>query len=165
MSIQEKIRDLISNTVPFKVFAVFVYVLFILFSILWVIFLPLIYLYKVVLCLFAWSVMPSRGKDVVVVRNGNADSELWLSQVMALVERRAYFLNYEDNRKWPRWSLEVLLFRAFGPSPMPPSFMPHCLPAVVVVRKFRWPARFSFGARQIDIDKETNLANFRASLN
>jgi|SRR6266436_4344535 len=92
----------------------------------------------------AWFFLPRFGKDVLVVSNGKADAEPWLSQIRPAVKERALFLNYEEHQNWQRWSLPVLLFHAFGPSAKPASFMKYRLPAVLLMRRFRLPMQFQF---------------------
>jgi hypothetical protein len=120
-----------------------------------------IYLYYLVLCVISWSVLPKRGKDIIVVSNGKRD-DAFENEVIPLVEDRALFLNYEERSSWPRWSLAVLLFHAFGPAPIPASFLPRCLPAVILVRKFTFRSQFSFGP--LVMDRATKLHNLRSSL-
>jgi hypothetical protein len=45
---------------------------------------------------------------------------------------------------------------------MPVSFMPHCLPSVILLRRFRAPQQFSFGT--ISKDHETKRDKLRSAL-
>jgi hypothetical protein len=140
----QRVRDAISKYLPFKVFTLLAYLISFASIFLWVIALPVIYLYHLLLCVTAWSVLSKRGKDIIVVSNGRLD-DAFENEIIPLIENRALFLNYEERSSWPRLSLPVLLFHAFGPAPIPASFLPRCLPAVILVRKFRFPSQFSFG--------------------
>jgi hypothetical protein len=157
----EKIREAISKYLPFRAFILLVYVISFACILLWLVALPLIFLYDAVLCVIAWSVLPGGGKDVIVVSDGKPN-DFFDKEVIPMVRNRAFFLNYEERKSWPRRSLPVLLFRAFGPSPIPPSFLPRCLPAVVLVRRFKLPSQFSFGP--LIQDKETKTQNLRLKL-
>src|SRR5260370_22170581 len=147
----EKIRDAISKYLPFRAFILLVYVISLACILLWIVALPLIFLYDAVLCAIAWCVVRGNGKDVIVVSDGKPN-DVFDNEVIPMVRNRAFFLNYEERKKWPRRSLPVLLFRAFGPTPVPPSFLPRCLPAVVLIRRFRLPSQFSFGPLIQDSD-------------
>jgi hypothetical protein len=157
-----KIVKAASNSIPFKLFAIFVYVISFLFIPLWLLALPLIYTYHFVLCVIAWSVMAEEGKDVVAISDEDVDCVPWTTEIAPLIEKRAWFLNYQERESWHRWSIAVRLFRAFGPRPKPTSFMPRCLPTVIVVRRFRFPVQFSFGP--LIRNREANLENLRSSL-
>lgn len=161
MSNPTRFRDAISKYIPFRVFMLLVYLISLASVLLWVIALPVIYFYYLVLSVVAWSVLPKRGKDIIFVSNGKLD-DAFGNEITSLIENRALFLNYEERSTWPRWSLAVLLFHAFGPAPKPPSFLPRYLPAVIVVRKLRFPSQFSFGpfAR----DRATKLQSLRSAL-
>jgi hypothetical protein len=155
----ERVRDAISKYIPFKVFTLLVYLISFASIILWVIALPVIYLYHLLLCVTAWSVLSKRGKDIIVVSNGRLDNG-FENEIIPLIENRELFLNYEERSSWPRLSLPVLLFHAFGPAPIPASFLPRCLPAVILVRKFRFPSQFSFGP--LVMDRTSKLQNLRS---
>jgi hypothetical protein len=142
-------------------FVLLVYMISLACVLLWVVALPLIFLYYAVLSAIAWFTLPRRGKDMIVVSNGKSD-ELFEKEIIPIVKDRAFFLDYEDRSNWSRWSLPVLLFRAFGPTPIPASFLSKCLPSVVQIRKFRLPRQFSFGP--LITDKAINLRDFRSSL-
>jgi hypothetical protein len=157
----ERVRDAISKYIPFKVFTLLVYLISFASIFLWVIALPVIYLYYLALSVIAWSVLSKRGKDVIVVSNGKLD-DAFENEIIPLIENRALFLNYEERGSWPRWSLAVLLFHAFGPAPIPATFLPRCLPAVILVRKLRFPSQFSFGP--LVMDRATKLQSLRSSL-
>ncbi len=157
----ERVRDAISKYIPFKAFILLVYLIWFASIFLWVIALPVICLYYLALCLISWSVLPKRGKDIIIVSNGKLD-DAFENEVSPLIKNRALFLNYEERSSWPRWSLAVLLFHAFGPAPIPTSFLPRCLPAVILLRKFKFPSQFSFGP--LVLDRATKLQNLRSSL-
>jgi hypothetical protein len=158
----EKLKEGISKYTPTWVVIPAVYLIGFL-SVVWlVICLPLIPIYYSALCTGAWFFLPRFGKDVLVVSNGKADAEPWLSQITPMVRERALFLNYEEHQNWQRWSLPVMLFDAFGPSEKPASFIKYSLPAVLLMRRFRLPTQYSFGERALD--KQTKLDELKAAL-
>jgi hypothetical protein len=118
---------------------------------------PLILLYSSILCLIGWLVLPARGKDVVLVSDGADGLDPGTSEIAALVAHRAMFLDYQERKKWKRWSLPVQFFDHFGPMSIPERFMPGLLPAVILLRKFRWPKTFSFGTRSREPVEKMNL--------
>jgi hypothetical protein len=118
----------------------------------------LIPIYYSALYIGAWFFRPRFGKDVLVVSNGKADAEPWLSQITPMVKERALFLNYEEHQNWQRWSLPVMLFDTFGPSAKPASFIKYSLPALLLMRRFRLPTQYSLGnVPLISKQKWTNL--------
>jgi hypothetical protein len=160
MPIKHRLEHTLSKA-PFKVLVPFFYLIYFLSVLLWILVLPLFFVYRLALCGVAWFLMKP-GKDVLVVTNAPGDLGPWLSQVIPLIESRAVFLSYEERRKWPRRSLAVSIFHAFGPTPIPPSFMPRCLPALILIRKFRAPRQFSFG--EISRDREVKLKKLSSAL-
>ena len=146
---------------PFKVIAPLFYLMCLLSILLYILFSPLLFLYGLVLSTVAWKKWKKRGKDVLVIHNGERSSEVWIEQILPLVKERAEFLNYEESKDWRRWSLPVQLFYRFGPQPIPQSFVPHFLPAVIVLRSSRLPKKFCFG-RQSEL--ETNIRQLRLEL-
>jgi hypothetical protein len=156
MLITEKLKEGISKYTPTWVVIPAAYLIGFLWVVCLVICLPLIAMYCFALCIGAWFFLPRFGKDVLVVSNGKADVEPWLSQITPMVTERALFLNYEEHQNWQRWSLPVMLFYAFGPSAK------NSLPAVLLMRRFRLPAQYSFGERALD--KQTKLDELRAAL-
>jgi hypothetical protein len=114
-----------------------------LYLILW----PLMLLYSSILCVIGWVALPATGKDVVLVSDGAEGLNPGTSEIAALVADRAMFLDYKENKKWNNWSLPVQFFHHFGPRSIPEFLTPGLLPAVILLRKFRWPETFSFGKR------------------
>jgi|SRR5215472_3967792 len=158
----ERLKEGISKSTPTWVVIPVVYLIGFL-SVVWlVICLPLVPIYYSALCIGTWFFLPRSGKDVLVVSNGKADAEPWLSQITPMLKERALFLNYEEHQNWKRWSLPVMLFHAFGPSAKPASFIKYRLPAVLVMRRFRLPTQYSFGERALD--KQTKLDELKAAL-
>jgi hypothetical protein len=157
-----KIVKSVCSRVPFKVFTIGVYVVSLLWIPLWLLALPLVYLYQSVLCVIAWSVMAKEGKDVIAISDVNTDYTPWTTDIAPLIQKRAWFLFYNQRESWDRWSLAVRLFHAFGPAPKTALFLPRYLPTVIVVRRFRFPVHFNFGP--LARDKEANLENLRSSL-
>jgi hypothetical protein len=162
MRATENLKEGISTFTPKWVVISLVYLIYFLYVALLVISLPLILIYYFSLCIGAWFFLPRVGKDVLVVSNGKADAEPWLSQITPMVKERAVFLNYEEHQNWQRWSLPVMLFHAFGPSGKPPSFIKYSIPAVLLMRRFRLPTLYSFGERALD--KQTKLDELKAAL-
>lgn len=121
---------------------------------LYVLFLRVIYLYGWLLCAVAWFLLPRAGKDILAVHDGTQNSAARMSELEPLFTGRTHYLNYDDRKKWDRWSLPILLFYQFGPKPIPEFFMPHSLPAVIVFRKFHMPKLFTFGDRTKEPEKK-----------
>jgi hypothetical protein len=118
---------------------------------------PLGLLYSSILCVIGWLVLPSRGKDVVLVSDGEEGLNPDTSEIAALVADRVMFLDYQERKKWKRWSLAVQFFDCFGPKSIPEHLTPGLLPAVILLRKFRWPKTFSFGKRSREPVEKMNL--------
>ncbi len=155
----EKLKATMSKYTPFWVVIPLVYLICFLSFVWLVVCLPLVPIYYFALCIGAWFFLPRLGKDVIVVSNGKADAEEWLSQITPMVKERALFLNYEEHKNWRSFSLPVMLFHAFGPSAKPSGFIRYSLPAVLLMRRFRLPTQYSFG--DSTIDKQTKLDELR----
>jgi hypothetical protein len=154
----EKLKEGISKYTPTWVVIPVAYLIGFLSVVCLVICLPLIPIYYSALYIGAWFFRPRFGKDVLVVSNGKADAEPWLSQITPMVKERALFLNYEEHQNWQRWSLPVMLFDTFGPSAKPASFIKYSLPALLLMRRFRLPTQYSLGnVPLISKQKWTNL--------
>ena len=56
-----------------------------------------------------------RGKDILLVYS---DSPIWreymTNQILPLVQSRAETLNWSERKRWPRWSVAVLVFRSYS---------------------------------------------------
>ncbi|MGB7848367.1 MAG: hypothetical protein WBL63_22330 [Candidatus Acidiferrum sp.] len=85
----EKLKEGISKSTPKWVVILLAYLIGFLYVALLVISLPLILIYHFSLCIGAWFFLPRLGKDVLVVSNGKADAEPWLSQITPMVKERA----------------------------------------------------------------------------
>jgi|SRR5215472_7114661 len=155
-----RVRDAVSKYLPFKGFILLVYVISLACVFLWIVALPLIFLYYSVLCVIAWCVLPQRGRDVIVISDGKPD-DVFDEEVLPMIRNRAFFLNYEERSIWSRWSLPVLLYFAFGPIPNP-VLRATCLPAVLLIRKFKLPRKFSFGP--LISDTTINVQSLRSCL-
>jgi hypothetical protein len=118
---------------------------------------PLTLLYSSILCIIGWLVLPARGKDVVLVHNGADGLDGWMSEIEPLVAHRAMLLDYEDRKRWKRWSLPVQFYNHFGPLVLPQRFVPDSLPVVIVLNRFRWPRTFSFGKHSREPDEKMTL--------
>jgi hypothetical protein len=158
MFARQKLKEALSIT-PLKLWIPFYYLITFVWILLLIPALPLIFVYRFALSVAAWFAM-TRGKDVVVVTNGPGDCGPWLSKLAPLLEGRAIFLNYQERRSWPRSSLPARLFYAFGPQPTPVSFTPRYLPALIVVRRFRAPRGFSFGAFSRDLEPKLEALRY-----
>jgi hypothetical protein len=158
----ERLRGAISKRIPFRVMIPILYLIWFFTILLWIVFLPLAFLYRSFLIFISWYALPRQGKDLMVVTNGGGNYGPWLSQIMLGIEARCLFLNYAEQSSWRTWSLPVRLFRSFGPKPIPLFFMPHCLPAVIVFQRFRQPKNYSFG--DLCKDPESRLAELRTGL-
>ena len=100
------------------------------------------FLYKITLYLLVWMLWLPRGKNIVFVYS---DSPIWhdymATEVLPLVQERAFVLNWSERKKWRRWSLGVAVFRHFGGgrefNPLVVLFRP-----VRLVRVFRFWSAF-----------------------
>jgi hypothetical protein len=148
---------IIKNRIWFRLAIVVTVVLYygsvLLYLFLW----PLILLYSSILCVIGWLVLPARGKDAVLVSDGAGGLDRGTSEIAALISDRAMFLDYQERKNWKRWSLPVQFFDCFGPRSIPEHLTPGLLPAVILVRKFRWPKTFSFGTRSKEPIEKMNL--------
>lgn len=133
------------SAVPFKLLVPFIYGVYYLSILIFLALSPFWLLYRTVLCILAWFMWASPTQEIVVVFNGESRTTEYLSHLAPLVEGRAVFLDYSQCRKWPWLSMSAQLFHHFGPKPIPERFMTYYLPAVIVVRRFEWPKRFTFG--------------------
>jgi hypothetical protein len=156
-----RLRDIL-NKVPFKILVPFVFLIYYLSILLYVVFLPLAYVYGRILCTQVWIEWEKQGKDVLVVYTGAQHSEQWMSRIRELVGTRAVFLNYDDRDRWDRWSLPAQLFHIFGPHAIPDRFTADNLPAVIVFRRIKSPAKFVFGKRTKEA--EARLEQLRTEL-
>src|SRR5580765_2178967 len=72
-------------------------------------------LYRALLYLLVWALWLPKGKDVLLVYS---DSPIWheymTTQVLPLVQPRAFVLNWSERKRWPRLSLPVSVFHSFG---------------------------------------------------
>jgi hypothetical protein len=124
-----RIRDTISNYLPFPVFVAFVYLI----SIVWLLFFllalpvawPLAFAYRLILSAIARSTLQKQGKDIIVITNGELEKSHLIEEIVPLITSRAIVLNYEERRSWSRWSLPTLLFNAFAPPSSRGSFSPN----------------------------------------
>jgi hypothetical protein len=142
------------HEILFRLAIPFLFAAFYASVLLYLIFWPLLFLYGLVLCAISWIALPEMGKDIVAVRNGTEHSAAWMSVLEPLIERRAIYLDYDERTRWRRWSLPVQLFYRFGPKPIPELFMPHSLPAIIVLSKFQMPKLFTFGDRTSEPEKK-----------
>jgi hypothetical protein len=148
---------IIKNRFWFWPVAVLTVVLFYGSALLYLLVWPLILLYSSLLCVIGWVVLPARGKDVVLVSDGADGLNPNTSEIAALVTDRAMFLDYQERKKWKRWSLPVQFFHHFGLTSIPERFTPDFLPAVILLRTFRWPKTFSFGKRSREPVEKMNV--------
>lgn len=79
-----------------------------------------------------------------------------------MTANRAAVLNFAEYKSWPKWSLSVRLFWAFGPIGIPPQFTARNLPAVIILRKFCRPRMFLFGS--FSKERPTELARLASEL-
>lgn len=135
------------------------------FVLLYLVSLPFLFVYGLFLCVLAWYTLARESPKILVIQNGTEDAAGFLSrlQLQNLFKGRELLLDYSDHKNWPRWALPVRLFWQFGPIPMPPQFTPHFLPAILVLKKFRRPQTFSFGAASKD--REAKFEQLLAELN
>ena len=77
--------------------------------------LALFFAYRAVLYLLVWTLWLPRGKRILLVYS---DSTIWrdyfVNEMIPLLEDSAVILNWSERKQWPKWSLEVRIFRNFG---------------------------------------------------
>jgi hypothetical protein len=149
------------SAVPFKLLVPFIYLAYYLSILLLIVLSPLFILSRAVVCVLAWFIWVGPRQEILVVLNGESKSSEYLAQLEPLLEGRAIFLDYAQRQNWRWFSIPTQLFYGFGPKPIPERFMSLYLPAVILVKKFKWPKRFTFGARS---KREENLAALRREL-
>jgi hypothetical protein len=66
----------------------------------------------------AWSTLPQRGKDMIVVSNGKSD-ELFEKEIIPIVRDRAFFLNYGSSAPWADADSSIVPFE------VPPQRSPN----------------------------------------
>jgi hypothetical protein len=74
---------------------------------------------------------PLKGKDMLLVYSDMT------TQILPLVKERAVVLNWSERKKWPKYSLSVIAFRAIGGRR-------NFNPLVVYFRPFRHAKLFRF---------------------
>ena len=71
--------------------------------------------HRAALYALVWTLWLPRGRDILFVYS---DSPIWheymTTQVLPLVQPRAFVLNWSERKRWPRLSLPVSVFRSFG---------------------------------------------------
>ena len=126
------------------------------FVLLWLILWPFAFLYGLILLVIASYVLVRKGRDILIIENSGAGALEFMDRLNALElpKHRLMSLDYARSKRWPWWSLPVRLFWQFGPIPMPAFLVTRNLPAVLVLRNFRRPKRFSFGPATKDAKAE-----------
>src|SRR5215471_4518983 len=103
-----------------------------------IVLLTLLMLYRSALYAWIWLWLLPRGRDVLFVYS---ESPIWhdymVNQVLPLVSKRAWVLNWSQRSRWRRFSIAVRLFNAFGGSR-------KFNPMVIVFRPFSWARKFRF---------------------
>jgi hypothetical protein len=155
------IREL-SSKMPLWCFALVAISVSVLVIALSLILLPFWILYASALCCVSWFVWTKPGRDTIVVLSDATSSGEWTSRILALVDGRAVFLDYDERKQWDRWSLTVQLYYCFRPQPIPEFFMPKYLPAVIVFHRFRRPQKFTFGT--LARDHQTKMQELASCL-
>jgi hypothetical protein len=139
----------------------FFYAAFYLSILLFVLLFPLRMFYRAIICFLAWFMWVQPMQEFLVVLNSDSKSREYPTHLGPLLNGRAIFLDYSQRQKWQSFSISTQLFHCFGPQPIPAHFTTLFLPAVIVVRKFKWPKTFTFGERS---KREENLAALRCVL-
>ncbi len=71
--------------------------------------------HRAALYALVWALWVPRGTDILLVYS---DSPIWheymTTQVLPLVEPRAFVLNWSERKRWSRLSLPVSVFHSFG---------------------------------------------------
>ena len=155
-------RSLIEK-LPFCVVAALGATLFYLSVAIYIVFLPLIFLQSALVCIFGWFVFTQRGKGLIIIHCGTDRSVEWLPRLRSLADQGTMFLDYDDRRNWKFWSFPVRAYEAFGPRSIPEQFTTGLLPAIIVLKKFKWPRTFAFGSRcqELELKWEQLLAALR----
>jgi hypothetical protein len=112
---------------------------------LFIICLPLVRLYGLMLCPMVWIEWARDGKDLLIIHTDSKHSKEWEARLAPFMGNRAVFLNYGECEHWDRWSLPAQLYEIFGPHGMPERFTEGSLPSAIVFRKLHWPRTFNFG--------------------
>ena len=146
-----RLREVL-NKLPFWVVLPFIVSISVLSVLLYIAFLPLAYLYGLLLRPMVWIEWEKRGHDVLVIETESDHSRQWMARLSPLITNRAVHLNWKQRKTWDRWSLPVQLFELFGPHGKPEQFTELSLPAVIVFRQLRRPKTFTFGSRPKDLD-------------
>ncbi len=155
-----RVRELL-NKAPFWFVAGFAAVAFYASILLHIAFLPLSFLYALLLRPMVWMEWEKRGKDVLLVHTDGKHSEQWMARLSPLIGDRAVVLDYSQERQWDGWSLAAQLIRVFGP--MTPGALPeHSLPVAIVFQRLQPPRRFFFGRRSKNCEK--TFERLRAAL-
>jgi len=147
MSTRRRLGAVLTGWMPWPLFVALLYIflIFVWFPLV-VLTSPVWLLYGFIRLAVTWYVLPRQGKGFLVITNGEGNFGPWLSQLLAEIEGRSIFLDYATRARWNSRSLPVWLFRAYGPKPKPSSWMPQCLPAIVIFRRFHVPKSFLFGS-------------------
>jgi hypothetical protein len=94
--------------------------------------------HRAALYALVWTLWLPRGRDILLVYS---DSPIWheymTSQVLPLVQERAFVLNWSERKRWSRLSLAAHVFRSFGGGR-------EFNPLVIIFRPFTRAKRFRF---------------------
>jgi hypothetical protein len=103
------------------------------------------WIHRLILYLLIWILWLPKGKDALVIYS---DSPIWrdymVREILPLLERRAFILNWSERNRWPKWSFATHVFRSFKNGT-------EFNPMVVVFRPLRRAKffRFWWGFRQL----------------
>ena len=118
---------------------------------------PFLFVLGYALCVWAsFSLLPF-GTDALVVRTNFERGTESLSRIMSVLQTRAIVLNFSERKSWPKWSLPIRLFWRFGPISTLPQFTEFNLPAVILLRRFRFPLTFTFGGKHASAEMDRFL--------
>jgi hypothetical protein len=140
----------------------FVYLISIIWLVVFILFLPFVFLYRLTLAAVARSLLRKKGKDIIVVINVALEKDDALIEFMPVIGSRSIVLNYGERHSWPRWSLPALLFHPFGPTVNPDHLLPRFLPTVILLSKSFFPVQFTLGS--IIADRDAKLQQLRDTL-
>jgi hypothetical protein len=132
-----------ASVAKFGLFAAFASVLWYLSVALLIACIPLVFLHRVLVCVLGWFTIANQAKRVLVIETKTEHSAQWIARIRALTDGRETLLDYDDRSNWSYWSFDVHLFNAFGPIAIAQFFTPRALPAVIIIKKFRWPRMFA----------------------
>ncbi len=111
-------------------------------SVLLIVMLPLLLLtyaiYSAVLYVVVWLAWCTRNRNVLLVYSNSPNWQNYIeTELIPRLPENTIVLNWSERRSWPRFSLQVWVFRHFGGSR-------EFNPMVLVFKPFHWTRDFRF---------------------